>query len=339
MRTTLKRRRWSVISLRVLADALAARGWDIAPFLAGAGLAPDVLDDTRRLIAATDELAVIAAVLDDLGDPPGFGLEVGRRYRVAAYGVWGFALLASPTLRGALLLGLEYQDLTFSLMAIDVVSVEAEDAVVFDDRTVPAALRRFMIERDIAACRQIVTDLWGAPLPCRSASFRFPAPADPAAYAAALECPVVFDAAQNALHYDHQVLDRPLPQANPAVAALHIEACHARLRQIRGEDEFVEKVAAVALADPGHFPPLDAVAEKLGLSERTLRRKLADSGLGYRDLIARLRQDLACEMLRTTGLSVEAVAERLGYAETASFTHAFRRWTGQAPSRFARGAR
>ena len=335
MKPDLNRRRWPVTSLCVLRDTLVARGIALAPFLAAAGLPANVLDDPANEVAAAAELRVISAVLEALGDPPGLGLDVGQRYRVAAYGVWGFALLASATLRSALTLGLEYQDLTYSVMPIAFVDRGEGSAVSFDDRGLPLPLRRYMVERDIAAARRIAIDLWGEPPPSRAARFRFAEPDGLAPlYEAALQCPVAFGAEGNELLYDRIDLDRPLPQANPMVAALHVEACHERLRRLRGQDPFVETVTACILARPGHFPDLPDIAAELRLSERSLRRRLAEAGIGYRDLVARLRHDLAVDMLTETGMAVEAVAERLGYAETASFTHAFRRWTGQSPSRF-----
>ncbi|MCF4165407.1 AraC family transcriptional regulator [Zavarzinia compransoris] len=336
MQTDLHRRRWPVTSLCVLRDALVARGGAMAPYLRVAGLDAALLETPGAEVTAADEMRVIEACLADLGHPEGFGLEVGPRYRVAAYGVWGFALLASPNLRAALMLGLEYQDLTYSIMPIDFRPVGGNYAVIFDDGPVAPDLRRYMAERDIAAARRIAEDLWGHPPACRGASFRFPAPADPAPYEAALQCPVTFGAEVNALFYDHMELESPLPQANPVLAALNVEACNARLRALRGEDSFVERVTGAILARPGHFPAMEDVAAHLGMAPRTLRRRLGEKGIGYRDLVARLRQDLATEMLSEVGLRVEAVAERLGYAETASFTHAFRRWTGVSPSTFAR---
>lgn len=337
MKTGLAQRHWSVSSLQVLRDALAARGLSITPHLATAGLPATLLDNPGAEVEAAAELAVITSVLADLPDAEGFGLEVGFRYRLAAYGVWGFAMLASPTIRDATALGLEYQDLTYSVMPITLELLPQGEAVVFDDAGLPPPLRRFMIERDLSASRQIMTDLWGTPSPCLAVTMTLPPPADVARYETALHGPVSFNAERNAVIYEPAMLSRPLPQANPLVAALHVRACQERLRQVLRDDGIIAQVTGSVLARPGYFPALEEVAASLDMAPRTLRRRLAEAGLGYRDLVARLRQDLAIEMLTTTGLKVEAVAERLGYAETASFTHAFRRWTGRPPSAYARG--
>jgi AraC-like DNA-binding protein len=87
----------------------------------------------------------------------------------------------------------------------------------------------------------------------------------------------------------------------------------------------------VLLGHPQAPPSLAEVASMLHLSPRTLRRRLAEEGTSYRTLLDEVRGQLAEELLLNEQLTVEEVAQRLGYAETSSFTHAFRRWTGQGP--------
>jgi AraC-like DNA-binding protein len=82
------------------------------------------------------------------------------------------------------------------------------------------------------------------------------------------------------------------------------------------------------------MPTLGEVAGELALSPRTLRRRLAVSGTTFGALLARVRRQLAVEMLLDTSLTVEQIAAELGYAETSSFTRAFTRWTGLPPSRY-----
>jgi AraC-like DNA-binding protein len=83
--------------------------------------------------------------------------------------------------------------------------------------------------------------------------------------------------------------------------------------------------------------PMAAVADRLGVSERTLRRRLAADGTSYQRLLDEVRGSLAEELIGTGRLTVEEVALRLGYAEASSFIAAHRRWTGETPG--ARGRR
>ena len=84
----------------------------------------------------------------------------------------------------------------------------------------------------------------------------------------------------------------------------------------------------------GSYPNAEAVAQSLGLSERTLRRQLSDEGHNFRDLLAQARYAKAQHLLKHTTLSTEAIAQQLGYAESAAFIHAFQRWAGMTPSAF-----
>ena len=84
----------------------------------------------------------------------------------------------------------------------------------------------------------------------------------------------------------------------------------------------------------GSYPNAEEVAQSLGLSERTLRRQLSDEGHNFRDLLAQARYAKAQHLLKHTTLSTEAIAQQLGYAESAAFIHAFQRWAGMTPSAF-----
>jgi AraC-like DNA-binding protein len=84
----------------------------------------------------------------------------------------------------------------------------------------------------------------------------------------------------------------------------------------------------------GGFPTLDAAARTLGLSSRTLKRRLADEGTDFTTLLDEQRRQRALLLLRSANLSVEAVAEQVGYSDVANFTRAFRRWSGTTPTAY-----
>jgi AraC-like DNA-binding protein len=82
---------------------------------------------------------------------------------------------------------------------------------------------------------------------------------------------------------------------------------------------------------------MQTVAQELHVDPRTLRRHLETEGTSFRGLVTEVRVTLALELLSNTGLTVDEVATRLGYSETASFSHAFKRWRGVPPSQCRRG--
>ena len=81
---------------------------------------------------------------------------------------------------------------------------------------------------------------------------------------------------------------------------------------------------------------MEQLAATLHISSRTLRRRLDEEGCHFRLLLDEVRQTLAEELLATGGLTLEEIAERLGYGEVSNFIHAFKRWKGLAPRRYQR---
>ena len=75
-------------------------------------------------------------------------------------------------------------------------------------------------------------------------------------------------------------------------------------------------------------PSSQIIAEKLGMSSRTLQRKLGEEGTHYQDVLNELRLELALYFLKNTALSLDSIAYELGYAEARSFYRSFKQWTG-----------
>jgi len=85
---------------------------------------------------------------------------------------------------------------------------------------------------------------------------------------------------------------------------------------------------------PTGEPNIGEVSRLLGTSSRTLQRQLFEAGTTFREILRDVRHDLALRYLRDRTCSITEVAFLLGFSETAAFSRAFKRWTGEAPSRF-----
>lgn len=321
--------RRGLASVQLLVALAEEHGCDPAACLAGSGIAPAMLGDPHREIEAHCELTVVRNLVRLLGHVPGLGLEAGRRYRLTTYGIWGYALLSSRTLRSAVELAMRYLDLTFAFVQFRVESGRQEVRMLFDETALPPDCARFLLERDAAAAVALHRDLFLRPIPLRRVSFRFPRPAYAERFAACFDGPVRFGQHVNEVVIDAVWADRPLPQANEHTARLCEEECRALLERRRTVPR-VSDVVRRHLVRPGAPMSVPAVARALGFAPRTLRRRLAAEGTTFRRLVSEARRALAEQMLGQR-LSVTEVAERLGYAEPASFIHAFKRWTGVSP--------
>jgi AraC-like DNA-binding protein len=334
--------RWEVerapMSVALLVCLGEDHGVPAAVCLQGTGLTADRLRDPATTVTAKEELAVITNLLAALGNPPGLGLEAGVRYHLTTYGMWGYALISSRSWRSAVDVGLRYVDLTFAFTDIRARDRGAMRHMVLEAPGIPLALQRFVVERDGAAIQTMQEELLGVPAPLLELAFAFPAPAGAIdRYVEIFGVVPRFGADENALGFDPELIDRPLPQANEHTAAIVQEQCRQLLATRNSRAGLAGQVRDALLARPAAPPDLACVAAALHMSERTLRRRLAGEGVSFRALLDEIREQLAEELLVRGGLSVAEVAERLGYLEVSSFSQAFRRWKGVGPRAYRAG--
>lgn len=328
--------RWDVerapTSVQLLVGLGADYGLTAQTCLERTGLRVEDLGDPAAAVGARQELTVIANLLAALGDPPGIGLEAGIRYHLTTYGIWGFAMISSPSWRSAIDIGLRYLDLTFAFTRIVARDRGEEFHLVLDTPDIPLALQRFVVERDSAAIRTIQHELFASPIPIREMRYAFPPPtAHAERYTEIFGVTPTFDAGENAVGIDPAILDLPLPQSNEHTTTVAREQCRQLLARRQARTGLAGQVREQLMARPGAPPSLDQVAAALHMSDRTLRRRLAEEGVSFRGLLDEIREQIAEELLVTGGLSVAEVAERLGYVEVSSLSQAFRRWKGVGP--------
>ncbi|MGN2641242.1 AraC family transcriptional regulator [Nocardia takedensis] len=324
-------------SVRLLVDFAAEHGVAPPVCLRRTGLRASGVADPAAVVSPEQEMVVITNLVTALADPPGLGVAAGVRYHVTTHGIWGYALISSRTLRAAIALGLRYLDLSFSFCRI-VARTEGDLlTLVIDPEPVQEPVRRFVAERDLGIIGSLHRELVGAGARPRRVELAYPAP-EPAVRAEIrrlLGVEAHFGAGRYAIGFDAVRIDDPLPLAEPHTAAMAEQQCRELLERQTGVG-VTGQVRTLLLGNPARPPTGDEVAASLFLTPRTLRRRLIEEGSSYRRILDDVRRGVAEQLLVETRLSVAEVAERLGYAETAAFTHAFRRWTG-VPPRVHRG--
>lgn len=329
----------SAASVLLMTHFAAEQGIGHEDMLRGAALTLADAQDPDTQIDAHQELAVVRNLVTHLGGEPGLGLRVGSRYQVTTFGIFGFACVSSPTLRDVISFALRYWDLSFAFGIPEVEIGDFEIRIELHDDAVPGQLRRFLVERDLAAMYTIMNDLLPMGVPIRRLEFAFDPPAAVAEYEAVFGVTPAFGCPAHVSTFDVAYLDKPLPQANAQTVAMCEAQCRELVARRRARTGISHDVRERLINLGGTDTGMDAVAAELNMSTRTLRRKLAEAGTSYRMLLDEVREALAEEMLATGALSVSDVAVRLGYAEATSFIHAFKRWKGVTPAAYTRPTR
>lgn len=293
--------------------------------------------DWRRLaepglaIEPAQELALIRNLVQALGNVPGLGIHAGLRYRLANYGIWGFALLSCATLRHAIHMAVRFLELSYPLSDIREEFDGDRLITTIDDSGLPDDVRDFIVDRDLASAISFVRDLIGMALPVERVTLRRPEPADVQPWRDLFGCTPEFGAAENRVVKNAaDYLDRPLPGASEEVARQCEAQCEAILASRRARSGFAGMVRARLVARPGSLPGLETLAADLNMTSRTLHRRLAGEGTSVRQLQEEVRESLADELL-DSGLTLTQVGEALGYGEVSNFIRAYRRWKGLTP--------
>jgi AraC-like DNA-binding protein len=145
---------------------------------------------------------------------------------------------------------------------------------------------------------------------------------------------VEFGAATDELILNLDACELPLIHSDAYLNDLLLKYCEAVLADRRGDKSQLRTRVENATSSllPHGRVLVEDVARSLGMSERTLARKLSDEKLNFTEILQQLRRDLAVRYLDDRKLHVSKIAWLLGFREVSAFTHAFKRWTGKRPS-------
>jgi len=155
-----------------------------------------------------------------------------------------------------------------------------------------------------------------------------------------LGCAPVYGARRTRLTFSHADWTRPLVGANPRLrATLEAHASELQREALQAESFGARVRAVIGQSLREGEPRVGEVAQRLGMTARTLQRRLADEDLGFTALVDEARLNLARRYLADESLSISEISFALGYSEPSAFTRAFKRWSGSAPAEYRESAR
>ena len=336
---SFEHRMYSPHSIAAVVAELEGQGVDPIQVLEGTGLAAPQLNRHTTRVSYRQLDQVIRNALRLSGDPA-MALRAGQRMHITAYGMYGYALLSSAT-------HAEARD--FAIRYMRVIGPFCECTLSLDGDAVCIAfepthwpnptddVHRFAVEFALAAHLTATRDRIGPHFAFSRILLDYSPPSHADLYGKIFECPILFR--QLGCRYEHRQDDRAVELADARTHAMAREMCEQLLDEINRTGGVAADIRRILIEQPGRYPSIETIAEKLEMYPRALRRKLEAEGTSYRDLLAEVRMRLAIEYLRKTHMTNEEIAGRLGYSDAANFRHAFIRWTGKSPSDFRSATR
>jgi AraC-like DNA-binding protein len=167
--------------------------------------------------------------------------------------------------------------------------------------------------------------------------FEHPAPGNFEEHRRFFGCPVLFDQEYNALTFDAALLEDRLATADERLRRIMVRVIERTLRELPDPDEFLHKARQLVVDNLPHGTiSIADVAQRLGMSSRTLQRRFAHYGMTYDRLLDQTRYGLSMSYLRQPMLTVTDIAFLLGYTDISAFSRAFVRWNGLTPGGYRR---
>ena len=324
----------SIMHLYALVEGVEPAGVGARELLEAAGIEPSRLDDVDGRLDRVEYDRVQTAALDLTGDEA-LGLHLGERVSVRPFDVIADLASHAPTLREALQ----------SCTRFHRIMCDAPDTAVYE-RSGTATLH-YRFPRTSARCNRLRAEFamvgflrmlrhFGRPdAKARAVYFEHAAPEYRPEYARIFGGAERFDHDFTGIEFDGEMLDRSRQPRNRELYAVLESLAERKLSRVTREGGHAarlrEFLTSSALGEP---PPMDVVARSLGISARSLRRRLDEEGFSYTILLNEARATLAKRMLDDPHRSIYEAAYAMGFSDPSAFHRAFKRWTGMTPTQY-----
>lgn len=264
---------------------------------------------------------------------PEVGLLTARELHIGDIDPQGYVLNAAGTLREAVELAGRYHRLFYEDVAVTT-EISGETAALRFELAEGPEVPNVLVEFAVAALCRMARFVFGT-FPITEVRFRHVSRAAREAFDGTFGCPVHQGASQTCIVLPVSVLDLRNTTADHGIGTILAEHLQRELGLLQAEGVLAGQVYGLLVRElPLRGTGAIDVARELSMSERTLRRRLADEGTSHRRLLEEARREVAIRLLGEQRLSIDEVAYHLGYAQPSSFQRAFKRWTGMPPATF-----
>lgn len=321
------------IYLRLLAVLLRQQGVQPELVLADAGLTPEDLGQGEAAIDVATLCKLVDSALRRSGSP-WLGLQLGADVQAFSHGPVGFAAIASGSLLQVLEVACRFIALRAPALRLELRRGASHTRLLVHEQSNLGSARRFVLEALLVMLERLLQGVSGGNLASVQHQLPWPEPSWSRSYSAYLSGRLSFAAPQLISRFPNALLDSTCLSADPQAFELARLECERRLQSGAAERDLASRVRRQLWLCEGSYPDAETSAARLGLSLRSFYRSLAAAGCSYRGLLDEARCSRAQRLLRESDMAVNAIAERLGYADPSNFSRSFRRWCGRTPRAF-----
>ena len=326
----------SILGLIPMLNVLESAGVNPETILHEHGISLDNMSGAA-LIDLSVELGIVADALAVSNDPL-LGLKAGKQVTFTSYGTFAMLAMSAPNFLETLKVSTQFQSLSLliSHMTLHIERDWVELRYTVPD--VPANLKYFIADRDLMGTyifmREFMTDPSFYLLGAGTARPK-PSGAQWREYREHIDIEMQFDQPYNWFRVPSSILSSSLKHSNHLAHRFYRLQAQELLRMFYPDSgDVVAQTKQILLGYERQFPAVADMAKTFGFSERTYHRKLDQAHTSYRELVDNYKKERCLDLLSQQKVSVAALAETMGYAESSSFLRAFKRWTGTTPKKY-----
>ena len=301
-------------------------------------LEPSTPVDPNAMISDSDFFSLLERIAE-LGDRGrSVPIYMGASMRCEDYGAFGLAFKSAPNLLGSyarverfgkvvtLIANFRVEQ---SKKSIFMEVIQGPDRHLGLEMTNELALAAAM-----SLSREVSSDVFCP----RAVHLMADRPEDDGVYQSHFRCPIHFNADRDALEVTTTAASQANRLSDDGMSRFFEKHLDSQLSQINETSELERRILdQIREALSEAVPTLGGVARRIGMSSRTLQRRLSAEGLAYQDLVTEARKSLSAQLLRRTDYALAEIAFLTGFSDQSTFTRAFKRWHGQTPASYRRG--
>jgi AraC-like DNA-binding protein len=324
----------STVLVRVVVEGVERGGVPRDALLSAAGIEARHLEQVHdRVDYAT--FARLQSHAMDLSGDEALGLHIGEQASEASFDLLAHVVSHAPTLREALSLCSQFQRLTVDDCQLLLREKGTTATLRFDFLRSTGRSDRMLAEFVVTGLWRLVRTFVGPRTVARSVGFEHPRPPHHPEYTRIFGGVERFGQRATELSFDRALLDLHQLHQHPALfSMLRAEAERVLERVTAGLKPSDEVRQYLMARPPARIPDVGTAARDLGISERSLRRRLAADATSYRSLVRATLEASAGHMLRDPSRSIQETAHALGFSDAGAFHRAFKRWTGMTPKQY-----
>ncbi|MAZ89123.1 MAG: AraC family transcriptional regulator [Cellvibrionaceae bacterium] len=331
----------SVAALRQYLEMAKRLELDTDAILAPLNFPSDLLtDNTRRVSLAQFEQAV-SRLISASGDAL-FGLHTSEHIEPAFYSVQGYISLNCATLKEAMTMIPLYEKIVGDMGVSDFSYKDDLTLLRWKSQLDNSLVKRHVRENIISSWFRFTQNFLKVSEKPEAVWFEHAAPTDATAlqqYQDLFQCPVEFSRPYTGLWISNENLNIRIQQADEKLLRVLLEHATQQLNEIEKGLTLSEQIKGMLrLMLNQQIPSSELIADKLGISVRTLQRKLNDEGTSYKEVLNELRQELAMHYVKNSTLNFDVIATKLGFSEPRSFYRSFKKWTGSTAKQYRQAA-